>query len=173
MSDLINFYRDEGRDSAGRTLAEIWAMSDDELMHTHDVVQWLFPLTEPSRFNPDAPLLTQGQIALFKADPRLKKNLLASFRRFMQVFGLTFKNGEIWQVANQDIWMSINHNWLRFTRILKALTMLGLPLEAMAFFRFLDRKIGNVKSMAYWREAVGKPSGVVKETRTPPRDEAT
>ena len=172
MSDLISFYRDEGRDSEGRTLAEIWAMSDDELMNTHDVVQWLFPLTEPSQFNPNAPILSKSQIALFKVEPRLKKNLLTSFRRFMQVFGLAYTNGEIRQVANQEIWMNMNHNWLRFTRILKSLTMLGLPAEAMAFFRFLERKVGNVKSMAYWREAVGKPSGLLAENQTLPEDES-
>jgi hypothetical protein len=155
VNNLISFYLNEGRDSEGRTLAEIWAMSDDELMHTHDVVQWLFPLTDPSNFNPDAPILTEKEIDLFRADSRLQKNLLASFHRFMQVFGLAFEHGEIRQVADKDIWMHLNHNWLRFTRILKSLTILGLKDEAMAFFRFLERKIGNVDSMAYWRTAVG------------------
>jgi hypothetical protein len=63
--------------------------------------------------------------------------------------------GEIQQVASRDIWVRLNHNWLRFTRILKSLSILGLPDEALAFFRFLERKIGNVGSMAYWRKAVG------------------
>src|SRR5581483_1014370 len=131
MASLINFYRDGGSDSEGRTLAEIWAMNEDELMHTHDVVQWLFPLEEPSQFNANAPILTKDHIVLFKTDPRLKKNLLASFHRFLRVFGLVYKDGEVRQVANLDIWMSMNHNWLRFTRILKSLTTLGLPGEAL------------------------------------------
>ena len=63
----------------------------------------------------------------------------------MQVFGLEFTHGEIQQVAHRDIWMHLNHNWLRFTRILKSLTILGLNEEAMAFFRFLEKKIGNAR----------------------------
>ncbi len=155
MNDLIGFYLDTGPDSEGRTLSEIWAMSDDDLMDMHDVVQWLFPLTERSSFNPHAPILTEKQIYLFREDARLKSNLLRSFHRFVQVFGLEYNYGEIQQVVSRDIWMHLNHNWLRFTRILKSLTLLGLKDEALAFFHFLERKIGNVDSMHYWRAAVG------------------
>ena len=73
----------------------------------------------------------------------------------MQVFGLVYDAGEVRQTRKLDIWMRLNHNWLRFTRILKSLTMLGLNDEAMAFFRFLEKKLGNVPSMDYWRKAVG------------------
>ena len=68
MNKLIGFYLNEGTDSEGRALADIWAMSDDELMDTHDVVQWLFPLTVPSKFYASAPVLSERQIAAFLAD---------------------------------------------------------------------------------------------------------
>ena len=130
-------------------------MRDEELMDTHDFIQWLFPLTEPSQFNVAAPILTEKQIHLFREDRRLQRNLVSSFQRFMRVFGLQYTHGEIQQVVERDIWMHLNHNWLRFTRILRSLTILGRPDEAMAFLRFLERKIGNVDSMIYWRRAVG------------------
>jgi hypothetical protein len=130
-------------------------------MHTHDVVQWLFPLKEPSKFNPTAPVLTDKQIEAFHADARLRGNLLKSFTRFMQVFGLSYVDGEIRQAGHKDIWLSLNHNWLRFTRILKSLTILGLPDEAMAFYRYLEKKLGNVPSMSYWRKAVGLESTTI------------
>jgi hypothetical protein len=155
MNRLISFYLNEARDKEGRTLAEIWQMSDDELMDTHDVVQWLFPLSEPSQFYPTSPVLTDKQITAFHDDARLRENLFTSFCRFMQVFGLIYIDGDVRQAAHKDIWISLNHNWLRFTRILKSLTTLGLHDEAMAFFRFLEKKIGNAPSMSYWRAAVG------------------
>jgi Opioid growth factor receptor (OGFr) conserved region len=155
MNRLISFYLNEGPDKQGRTLAQIWAMSDDELMDTHDVVQWLFPLAEPSKFNPTSPVLTDKQIAAFHDNARLRENLLKSFCRFMQVFGLSYIDGEVRQAAHKDIWLSLNHNWLRFSRILKSLTILGLHDEAMAFFQFLEKKVGNAPSMSYWRAAVG------------------
>ena len=70
MSDLIAFYRGLAPDSEGRTLADLWAFSDREMEDIHDFIQWMFPLREPSRFNPDAPLLTAADIAAFQADPR-------------------------------------------------------------------------------------------------------
>ena len=101
-------------------------------------------------------MLTAKQIEQFHDDERLRGNLLKSFTRFMHVFGLRYQNGEVFQLDTRDLWMHLNHNWFRFTRILKSLTILGLPDEALAFFQFLETKIGNVPSMAYWRAAVGK-----------------
>jgi len=60
MSLLVNFYRGESRDAEGRFLEELLAWNDDELEEVHNFVQWLFPLPEPSQFNPDAPLLSKG-----------------------------------------------------------------------------------------------------------------
>lgn len=156
MQDLIGFYLDELPNSDGRRISTIWAMTDEELLDTHDVVQWLFPLPEKSQFNPTAPLLTARHRELFEEDPRLKRNLLKSYHRMLQVFGLAYGHGQVYQVRHVDIWMSLNHNWLRFTRILKTMTLLGLPDEALAFYEFLVRKIGNVDSLNYWRAAVGR-----------------
>ena len=161
MNRLISFYLNEQPDREGRTIEQIWSMTDDELMETHDVIQWLFPLAEASKFQPTSPVLSDKQIAAFHDDPRLRENLLTSFCRFMKVFGLAYIDGDVRQMSHKDIWISLNHNWLRFTRILKSLTILGLHDEAMAFLKFLEKKIGNVPSMSYWRSAVGLGSNRV------------
>ena len=57
---LLRFYRLEGPDARGRTLPEIWAWDAARLEGVHDYIQWLFPLPEPSAFNPHAPILTHG-----------------------------------------------------------------------------------------------------------------
>lgn len=41
---LIAFHRGEGIDHKGRYLSEIWALSPFWLEHTHDYIQWLFPI---------------------------------------------------------------------------------------------------------------------------------
>jgi hypothetical protein len=58
MSLLVDLYRGRAVDTEGRSLKDVLSWPDDELEVVHDFVQWLFPLPEPSRFNPDAPLLT-------------------------------------------------------------------------------------------------------------------
>src|SRR5258708_22407743 len=124
MSRLVRFYRGEGTDTEGRLLHEIWGWSDDDLEEVHDFIQWLFPLAEPSRFNPDAPLLSEEDIAAFKADERLQGNLRTSFGRFLGFLGLALTDdGQVVQGQNfsarvSDVSAIPNHHWLRITRVL-------------------------------------------------------
>jgi hypothetical protein len=76
MSRLTDFYRGTGTDAEGRTLAQLWAYSDEQLEDVHDFIQWLFPTPTPSRFNPHAPVLADADIAAFRSDPDLRANLL-------------------------------------------------------------------------------------------------
>src|SRR5690606_20976501 len=78
MKPLIAFYRGAGRDHRGRTLDEILRHDDDWLERTHDFVQWLFPLREPSGANPFAPLVDDEIRDAFDADAALRASLLAS-----------------------------------------------------------------------------------------------
>src|ERR1022692_954808 len=98
MSRLEAFYRGEGTGTEGRLLKDILAWPDDDLEAVHDFIQWLFPLPEPSQFNPDAPLLTEADIAAFKSDPVLQANLLKSFERILGFLGFALSaNGEVVQ----------------------------------------------------------------------------
>ena len=141
MSPLIRFYRGVATDSEGRTLAELWSLSDSEMEEIHDFIQWMFPLREPSRFNPDAPLLTATDIEEFQRDLTLRANLLRSLDRFLAFLGL--RRAEERVVRGPDfaekgsVWRHPNHNWLRVTRVLHSLCLLGLEPEAKAFFSCL------------------------------------
>ncbi len=143
MSRLVDFYRGEGTDAEGRALAEIWAFSDGQMEAIHDFIQWLFPLREASRFNPDAPLLTDTDVAAFRADPTLRANLLRSLDAFLGFLGLARDGIGIVEgpdfEARRDVWASPNHNWLRITRVLHCLRILGLDDEARDLFAFLER----------------------------------
>ncbi len=86
-SQLIDFYRGEAADSEGRTLEEILGWDYIRLELVHDFVQWLFPLDEPSAFNPDAPLLTNDDIAAFRRIPPLRENLMRAFEKMLGFYG--------------------------------------------------------------------------------------
>ena len=166
MTQLVDFYRGEATDAEGRRLEEILSWDDDRLEAVHDFVQWLFPLTEPSQFNLDAPLLTGEDIAAFKADPVLQVHLHKSFERLLDFVGLALAEGEkVVEGPNfaarvPDIWAVPNHNWLRVTRILRSLTLLGLATLAQAFFGWLEATYESRKfpiseeTFRYWSEAV-------------------
>ena len=53
------------------------------------------------------------------------------------------------------IFQSPNHNWLRFTRIMESLTILGLPEEARTFHDFIVKNVKNPgESLDYWNAAM-------------------
>lgn len=165
MSQLLSFYRCEGHDGQGRSLDAILAWSDDELEEVHDFIQWLFPLPEPSQYNPDAPLLTEGDIQVFRSEPKLQVNLRRSFDRILEFLGLAWKDGSVvegpsFEVRRPEVWDFPNHNWLRITRILRSMRLLGLEAEAQALYAWLEKAflrhrfpIGQ-DTFTYWTSAV-------------------
>src|ERR1700722_17615388 len=140
MSHLLDFYRGQGTDTEGRSLKDILAWSDDEFEAVHDFVQWLFPLPEPSNYNPDAPILSDEDIAAFGAEPLLRANLLESFGRFLAFLGLyqsadgTGLEGANFAARSPDAWAYMNHNWLRITRVLRSLRLLGVEDRARGLY---------------------------------------
>jgi hypothetical protein len=163
MSRLLDFYRGSGTDAEGRTLTALWDLTDDEMEEIHDFIQWLFPLREPSRYNPDAPLLGDDDVASFRADPRLRENLTRSFRRFLAFLGLVYEDGRVGKGADfgrkRGVFAHPNHNWLRITRVLASTRALGLEGPSHALFAFLEglRDSGEAPIPAdtfrFWRDA--------------------
>jgi len=172
MSDserLLAFYSGRGTDSRGRLLRDILTWPDEELEAVHDYVQWLFPLTEPSAFNPRAPLVDDAAIQEFRRSAELRRNVLAAFERMLRFYGLEVVAGEECSIRRAGnfaerarVWLTpMNHNHLRITRILKCLRLVGLEAQAQAFFAALSavcamepRPPITAATFRYWREAV-------------------
>lgn len=165
-TDILRFYRG-GRDSAGRTRADILAWDNDRLELVHDYIQWLFPLPERSAFNPAAPILTDADIATFRADATLRGALLASFRRLLAFYGLRLDGTEVARAADfpqrATNWLTQgNHNLLRITRILRSLHLLGETDAARAFLAALEALYAQdagatigARTLRFWRNAIG------------------
>lgn len=163
MSQLTEFYLGTGTDSEGRSLVQLWNQSDQEMEYHHDFIQWLFPLTEPSQFNPDAPLVTDSDIREFRGNPLLQEHLLRSFDRFLGFLGLARDGTNISPASDFKVkqWRLTrpNHNWLRITRVLHCLNLLGLGPQARAFFQCLlnlaesGQAQISTDTFAYWKNA--------------------
>jgi hypothetical protein len=172
MSQLVDFYRGAARDHEGRLLAEMWAWDDGQLEDCHNFIQWMFPLPEPSQFNPNAPLLTAEDIAAFRGDPFLQGRLRKSFERILSFLGFArapdgrVVEGENFASRARDVWSLPNHNFLRITRILRSLALLGLEAEAQALYERLQDMFTQgtfpipENTFGYWTRAVkGRPPG--------------
>ena len=162
-SCLIQFMRGEGGDHLGRTLDEILAFDDFWLEHTHDFVQWLFPIPEPSRSSPMAPVLTEEDRQRFKADGSLKRQQRKALERMLAFYGLVRGDGVIearLELNPRDhIWLKAGgHNHLRITRIIRSLHYCHQPeLAKVAQQAFVNvgQTLGYVSqhSIDYWLRA--------------------
>lgn len=168
-SALVAFYRGEGCDHRGRSLSDIHEFDFYELEFNHDYIQWLFPLPERSGANASAPLLSNDDIDRFQSDESLKMRLLRSFELMLRFLGLepADANDAVSVIRAQDfderrqVWLHAgNHNFLRISRILRSLTLLGCSRDAFAFLECLEdiyaenpETIGKT-TVGYWRRAV-------------------
>lgn len=170
-SGLIAFYRNEGVDHRRRSLRDVRGFDLDHLEHTHDFIQWLFPLPEPSSANAFSPLLSREDMNRFRSDPSMQAELLRSFTLMLRFFGLALMKpatpGTLTVIRADDfaercaVWLYPgSHNFLRITRILRSLTLLGCPAHAAALLQCLDdvyssnRDAVGLRTMHYWRSAV-------------------
>jgi hypothetical protein len=165
-SRLIQFYLGEVPDSAGRTIHDILNFSRQELESVHDYIQWLFPVRERSQFNPSAPVLSEQDIALFCGTEVLKARLKRAFEKMLDFYGFEFREGNVVRSAEWDQrkrWLApYNHNFLRITRILTSLRLLGLAAHAQTFYLALrdvhqdyaDRIGGD--TWRFWTTAAGE-----------------
>ena len=162
---LIAFYPGTGKDAEGRRLEDIWRFSHDELEANHDYIQWLFPLTERSAFNPRAPILDATMIERFRSDDMLKENLERSLGVMLDFYGLEVAGDRIVRSAafgeRSRNWLTpFNHNFLRLTRILKSLRLLGLGGRAKQLFACLEEVYSGYSAvigdptMSFWRRAI-------------------
>jgi len=167
-SRLLEFYRGHGRDHRGRLLSHILGFGLDELEFHHDYIQWLFPLPEPSGANASAPILTHDDIAAFTSEPALGNALLSSFDLMLDFYGLERAgHGGEWKVRRASSFdertrqwlMGGNHNFLRISRMLRSMSLLGLREHARAFLECLEgiyaenpTTVGST-TIGYWRRA--------------------
>ena len=170
-SQVVRFYRGLGTDHRGRTLAEILLWNNDALEEVHDYIQWLFPLDEPSGASRHAPVLTAPDISTFRSDATLKEALRRSLARMLAFYGfeLIDTDGTPQVAPARDwedraaVWLHpANHNYLRLTRIMKSLTLLGLPACAhslrdvlIAESGLIGRDVIGSTTLQYWKNAAG------------------
>ena len=168
---LLDFYEGRGADHRGRMLSDVHRFSVEMLEHEHDFIQWLFPLRSPSPVNPEAPTVSERDLAQFRANDVLRIRLRQSFELMLDFYGLVLKNrdGNL-TVERADTfarraesWLTPgNHNFLRITRVLKSLTILGQEDLARAFLECLTtifddyRDIIGDRTWGFWSAAVGR-----------------
>ena len=145
---IVSFLEGKTPDHRGRILAMLQQQTDHQAETTHDYIQWLFPLDEPSRSVNGVPVLTQLEIDEIRQSSLAQANLARSAGWFL---GFLERNNH---------WITkYNHNHLRITRVIKSLRQLTSD-EAADEFR--DKVLAlagdnlnlvDQKARAFWNSA--------------------
>jgi hypothetical protein len=77
---------------------------------THDYIQWLFPLQEKSRFNPNAPILKEEDIYFFRVSQEIKHNLICSLRLMLSFYGLKIQKSEFLILLTKTLLLTERNN---------------------------------------------------------------
>ncbi|CUS15613.1 unnamed protein product [Tuber aestivum] len=175
-SEIIRFYTNQSTDHQDRTLSDLLASTNSELERSHDYIQTLFPLPEPSPYNPLAPTIGPATAATFRSSLDLRLALRSSLRRMLSFYGfetavdargeLVIGRGRGWSSRSAFWRRRFDHNHLRITRIIRCLRVLGCEGDARRVYRAVSRSEGvGGRSLVFWRRAS------MRELEVPPEDE--
>ncbi|MGL5034364.1 MAG: opioid growth factor receptor-related protein [Microcystaceae cyanobacterium] len=168
MGKITQFYQNNLPNDSGDRYFDILNWDDEKLEYNHNYIQWLFPLREQSNSVPNSPVLDEDDIAAFHNNQELQLKLRMAWVRMLAFYGVAFYENETEIIPlpapnyHERIahLVSHSHNYLRITRILKSLRILGLEAEAQLFFGVLKhiyrqqkQNIGS-RTYAYWEQAV-------------------
>jgi hypothetical protein len=149
---IIKYFDGTGTDDKGRTLNATLAWSDQKLESTHDYIQWWFPLDRRSSYNASAPIVDHETALEFVACMKCKTNLLKAYNRFHRFIMNDLPNR----------FYTLNHNWLRITRVITSLRLLGLHEQSGHFYNDVINLYKTHETMIdhntllHWADAAGK-----------------
>jgi len=160
---LVGFLRGHRADHQDRFLNDILVLDDFWLEHTHDYIQWLFPIDTPSRANLTAPVLSESDSEWFRRDPYLRFQQRRALDRMLSFCGL-HRLGDIIQPCDnlhpyKHIWLKRGgHNHLRITRMIRSLHLCHQPELAKAVqqaFIEIGQTRGYVQpeTIEFWKAA--------------------
>lgn len=166
---IVAFYMGTGVDDRGRTLDTVMRFSFDELEENHDYIQWLFPLDVPSSVQPLAPLVDDDCRQAFRRSRQLRDALRQALRRMLEFYGLridehadpaTIERAPSWSTRSPEWLNPGNHNYLRLTRIMTSLELMGERELGIALQNCLELICDESPSLIgrttieYWRRAL-------------------
>ena len=142
------FFLNKAPDHKGRMLSDIYKFSDKEIEATHDFIQIVFPLAEPSFWSSNKYFIeSQQQIDSLSKNKNVKEAILQSASWYISFL----KRNNHWKNVN-------DHNLKRITRMIKSVRLIVGDIEADKIKKEIIsikniEKLVSQKSIKYWENA--------------------
>jgi hypothetical protein len=144
--------------------SDILSWSDEQLETTHDFIQWVFPNFEKSKYNSNTPDLTLEEVEAIQNDKVASMIMIDMWVRMLEFYGFEIIPST-YQIKDNNLfmphWISLgNHNFLRLTRILKAMKIFkfdDLAASLMGVLEKIHKTYPNQISaitFGFWKEAI-------------------
>lgn len=130
----------------------------------HNYIQFLFPIRESGMSS--AQPLTKNEAEIFQKNPKMQERIIKSYEIMLDFYGMKLVDKKTGQIErNEKTWKqryehlnSSGHNYLRITRILKCLGLVGLEHLKKPWIKhfiievFQNNQLENVKNslIRYW-----------------------
>jgi hypothetical protein len=165
----LKFYRGEttlNGEQNGVNIHKIhktWFGKYDKLEIKHDYIQWLFPIRE-SGLNGRAQSITKHEADTFRKDPVLQDGIVKSYELILDFFGIMLLSPKTGKLARDpNVWSGRSHNlntsphnYLRITRIMKSLGIVGLEHLKLPFIEFMIVEVLKNRSLERAQESLLK-----------------
>ena len=157
---LLHFFLNNEDQRIPHRHEDIVVFTDDEVEAYHDFIQWIFPTSQPSRFNGDAPTIDENFAAMLYDNQCALQNYCKSCRRYLHYMDFDCNgDGNIHTYhGGRPFYRLPYHNFLRITRILQSLRETGHPqCSANLFTQMMDMLHAtrnhpvSSTTIAYWQ----------------------
>ena len=145
---ILQFYRNYFKPLGADYIENIFKWDDERLEVCHCYIQWLFPLhDEVSKFNHHSQLITKQESDLICKNITASLRVMHSFEKILSFWGFHLCHST-WKIYVKDInrlnFLNTSfHNFLRITRVLKSMPLLGLFVLRQAFIDALKEQVFN------------------------------
>jgi hypothetical protein len=120
-------------------------MGFDALEESHSFIQWIFPSDEASRFNHDSVVLSAADASAIAGRIVPALRVKESLTMMLEFYGFEHYSDGVRVRDRQRLQHLVRntHNWMRISRILRSLVLLGLSCYAKAFLCALEDAVAQ------------------------------
>lgn len=123
--NLREFLKNNETDIYHRYISEIWSFNDEQIETTHNFIQFLFPLTQPSKNSLNKIYINSDDLLYeLKSDKKVRESIIYSSNWYFSFL----ERNQHWQTY-------YDHNHLRISRVIESLNVIVSKRQANRFYK--------------------------------------
>lgn len=170
---LLRFFLNEENQCIPHRHEDIVKFTDSEIEKYHDFIQWIFPTSQPSRFNGDAPTIDEHFATMLHGNQCALQNYCKSCRRYLHYMDFDCNENIHTYHGDRPFYRLPYHNFLRMTRMLQSLREAGHPQCSANLFAQMMDMLHSTRNQPISSTTIAYWQGTQKGNETKPHSRIT